>query len=90
MDGLVVFRIYARLFLGPNEKGYHEVAYQVFLSQHFPKTTFFNKKICTPCAHSQKNYKTLLRLRLRSTFARREQSVYQQPENEAQLAPASE
>lgn len=28
MDGLVVFRIYARLFLGPNEKGYHEVAYR--------------------------------------------------------------
>lgn len=28
LDGLVVFRIYARLFLGPNEKGYHEVAYR--------------------------------------------------------------
>ncbi len=28
MDGLVVFRIYARLFLGPNDKGYHEVAYR--------------------------------------------------------------
>ena len=28
MDGLVVFRIYARLFLGPNQQGYHEVAYR--------------------------------------------------------------
>ncbi|MBK6994188.1 MAG: hypothetical protein IPH31_04435 [Lewinellaceae bacterium] len=28
LDGLVVFRIYARLFLGPNEKGYHEVAFR--------------------------------------------------------------
>lgn len=28
MDGLVVFRVYARLFLGPNEQGYHEVAYR--------------------------------------------------------------
>ena len=28
MDGLVVFRIYGRLFLGPNHKGYHEVAYR--------------------------------------------------------------
>ncbi len=28
LDGLVVFRIYARLFLGPHEKGYHEVAYR--------------------------------------------------------------
>lgn len=28
LDGLAVFRIYARLFLGPHEKGYHEVAYR--------------------------------------------------------------
>lgn len=28
LDGLVIFRIYSRLFLGPNEKGYHEVAYR--------------------------------------------------------------
>lgn len=28
LDGLAVFRIYARLFLGPNEKGYHEVAFR--------------------------------------------------------------
>ncbi|MFM8371578.1 MAG: proton-conducting transporter membrane subunit, partial [Bacteroidota bacterium] len=28
LDGLAVFRIYARLFLGPHEKGYHEVAYK--------------------------------------------------------------
>lgn len=28
MDGLVVFRIYSRLFLGPHEKGYHETAYR--------------------------------------------------------------
>jgi NADH:ubiquinone oxidoreductase subunit 5 (subunit L)/multisubunit Na+/H+ antiporter MnhA subunit len=28
LDGLAVFRIYARLFLGPNEKGYHEVAFK--------------------------------------------------------------
>ena len=28
LDGLVVFRIYSRLFLGPHEKGYHEVAYR--------------------------------------------------------------
>ena len=28
LDGLVVFRIYARLFLGPNGKGYHEVAFR--------------------------------------------------------------
>jgi NADH-quinone oxidoreductase subunit L len=27
-DGVVVFRIYARLFLGPHEKGYHETAYR--------------------------------------------------------------
>lgn len=28
MDGLVIFRIYSRLFLGPHEKGYHEVSYR--------------------------------------------------------------
>ncbi|MDX1909999.1 MAG: proton-conducting transporter membrane subunit [Saprospiraceae bacterium] len=28
LDGLAVFRIYARLFLGPNLNGYHEVAYK--------------------------------------------------------------
>lgn len=28
LDGLAIFRIYARLFLGPHEKGYHEVAYR--------------------------------------------------------------
>jgi NADH:ubiquinone oxidoreductase subunit 5 (subunit L)/multisubunit Na+/H+ antiporter MnhA subunit len=28
MDGLVIFRIYSRLFLGPHEKGYHETAYR--------------------------------------------------------------
>lgn len=28
LDGLVVFRIYSRLFLGPHEKGYHETAYR--------------------------------------------------------------
>lgn len=28
LDGLAVYRIYARLFLGPHEKGYHEVAYR--------------------------------------------------------------
>jgi NADH:ubiquinone oxidoreductase subunit 5 (subunit L)/multisubunit Na+/H+ antiporter MnhA subunit len=28
LDGLAVFRIYARLFLGPHEKGYHEVVYK--------------------------------------------------------------
>jgi NADH:ubiquinone oxidoreductase subunit 5 (subunit L)/multisubunit Na+/H+ antiporter MnhA subunit len=28
MDGLVAFRIYSRIFLGPHEKGYHEVAYR--------------------------------------------------------------
>ncbi|MEZ4983858.1 MAG: proton-conducting transporter membrane subunit [Saprospiraceae bacterium] len=28
LDGLVVFRIYSRLFLGPQEKGYHETAYR--------------------------------------------------------------
>lgn len=28
LDGLVTFRIYARLFLGPNTKGYHEVAFR--------------------------------------------------------------
>lgn len=28
LDGLAVFRIYARLFLGPHEKGYHETAYR--------------------------------------------------------------
>lgn len=28
LDGLAVFRIYARLFLGPHEKGYHEIAYR--------------------------------------------------------------
>jgi formate hydrogenlyase subunit 3/multisubunit Na+/H+ antiporter MnhD subunit len=28
LDGLVVFRIYSRLFLGPHKKGYHEIAYR--------------------------------------------------------------
>ncbi|MEQ1745110.1 MAG: proton-conducting transporter membrane subunit [Saprospiraceae bacterium] len=28
LDGLAVLRIYARLFLGPHTKGYHEVAYR--------------------------------------------------------------
>ena len=28
LDGLATFRIYARVFLGPNTKGYHEVAYR--------------------------------------------------------------
>ncbi|MBL7797304.1 MAG: hypothetical protein JNJ90_12475 [Saprospiraceae bacterium] len=28
LDGLAVMRIYARLFLGPHTKGYHEVAYR--------------------------------------------------------------
>lgn len=28
LDGLAIFRIYARLFMGPHEKGYHEVAYR--------------------------------------------------------------
>lgn len=28
LDGLVIFRIYSRLFLGRHEKGYHEVAYR--------------------------------------------------------------
>ncbi|MBC6996605.1 proton-conducting transporter membrane subunit [Neolewinella lacunae] len=28
LDGLVIFRIYSRLFLGPHDKGYHEVAYR--------------------------------------------------------------
>jgi NADH:ubiquinone oxidoreductase subunit 5 (subunit L)/multisubunit Na+/H+ antiporter MnhA subunit len=28
LDGLVIFRIYARLFLGQHKKGYHEVAYR--------------------------------------------------------------
>lgn len=28
LDGLTVFRIYSRLFLGPHEKGYHETAYR--------------------------------------------------------------
>ncbi len=28
IDGLAVFRIYARLFLGPHEKTYHEIAYR--------------------------------------------------------------
>lgn len=28
MDGLVAFRIYSRIFLGPHEKGYHEIAYR--------------------------------------------------------------
>lgn len=28
LDGLVIFRIYSRLFLGPHTKGYHEVAYR--------------------------------------------------------------
>lgn len=28
LDGLAVFRIYARLFLGPHEKGWHEVPYR--------------------------------------------------------------
>ncbi len=28
LDGIIVFRIYARLFLGPHEQGYSEVAYR--------------------------------------------------------------
>jgi NADH:ubiquinone oxidoreductase subunit 5 (subunit L)/multisubunit Na+/H+ antiporter MnhA subunit len=28
LDGLVIFRIYSRLFLGPHENGYHQVAYR--------------------------------------------------------------
>ena len=28
LDGLVIFRIYARLFLGQDKKGYHEVSYR--------------------------------------------------------------
>jgi len=28
LDGLTIFRIYARVFLGPHENGYHEVAYR--------------------------------------------------------------
>jgi len=28
LDGLVIFRIYSRLFLGKHKKGYHEVAYR--------------------------------------------------------------
>ncbi len=28
LDGLVVFRIYSRIFLGPHEKGYHETAFR--------------------------------------------------------------
>ncbi|MBP8238569.1 MAG: hypothetical protein KAX50_01295, partial [Saprospiraceae bacterium] len=28
LDGLAVYRIYARLFLGPHEKTYHEIAYR--------------------------------------------------------------
>jgi NADH:ubiquinone oxidoreductase subunit 5 (subunit L)/multisubunit Na+/H+ antiporter MnhA subunit len=28
LDGLVIFRIYSRVFLGPHMKGYHEVAYR--------------------------------------------------------------
>ncbi len=28
LDGLVIFRIYSRIFLGPHDKGYHEVAYR--------------------------------------------------------------
>jgi len=28
LDGLVIFRIYARLFMGPHTKGYHEVAHR--------------------------------------------------------------
>jgi NADH:ubiquinone oxidoreductase subunit 5 (subunit L)/multisubunit Na+/H+ antiporter MnhA subunit len=28
LDGLVIFRLYARIFLGPHERGYHEVAYR--------------------------------------------------------------
>jgi NADH-quinone oxidoreductase subunit L len=28
LDGFVVYRIYARLFMGPHEEGYHEVAYK--------------------------------------------------------------
>jgi NADH-quinone oxidoreductase subunit L len=28
LDGLAIFRIYSRLFLGPHEKGYHETAYR--------------------------------------------------------------
>ncbi len=28
LDGLIVYRIYARIFLGPHERGYHEVAYR--------------------------------------------------------------
>jgi NADH:ubiquinone oxidoreductase subunit 5 (subunit L)/multisubunit Na+/H+ antiporter MnhA subunit len=28
LDGLVIFRIYSRLFLGQHKKGYHEVAYR--------------------------------------------------------------
>lgn len=28
LDGLVIFRLYGRLFLGPHERGYHEVAYR--------------------------------------------------------------
>jgi formate hydrogenlyase subunit 3/multisubunit Na+/H+ antiporter MnhD subunit len=28
LDGLVIFRIYARLFLGQHKKGYHEFSYR--------------------------------------------------------------
>ncbi len=28
LDGLVIFRIYSRLFLGPHDKGYHEFSYR--------------------------------------------------------------
>lgn len=28
LDGLVIFRIYSRLFLGPHKKGYHSVSYR--------------------------------------------------------------
>ena len=28
LDGLVIFRIYSRLFTGPHTKGYHEVAHR--------------------------------------------------------------
>ena len=28
LDGLVIFRIFSRLFLGPHKRGYHEVAYR--------------------------------------------------------------
>lgn len=28
LDGLVIFRIYSRLFMGPHTKGYHEVSYR--------------------------------------------------------------